>query len=45
MGSYLSDPYAYLWDVNSEEEQLERLNRAREQIRTLQNQLKLVLGE
>ena len=45
VGSYLSDPYAYLWDVNSEEEQLERLNRAREQLRTLQNQLKLVLGE
>ena len=45
VGSYLSDPHAYLWDVNSEEEQLERLHRAQEQIRTLQNQLKLVLGE
>ena len=45
VGSYLSNPNTYIYGVTSEGKQLDRLNQAQEQLRTLRNQLKLVLGE
>ena len=44
-GSYLKDPNAYICGVTSEFKQLDRLELAQEQIRTIRNQLKLLLGE
>lgn len=45
VGSYLQDPDAYIRGVTSEFKQLDRLERAQEQIRNVRNQLKLILGE
>lgn len=45
VGSYLQDPHSYIYGVSSEFGQLDRLNRAQEQIRTVRNQLRILLGE
>lgn len=45
VGSYLRAPKDYIYGVTSEFKQLDRLNQAQEQIRTVRNQLKLLLGE
>ena len=45
VGSYLKAPNAYINGITSEFKQLDRLELAQEQIRTVQNQLKLILGE
>lgn len=45
VGSYLSAPHDYIYGVTSEFKQLDRLERAQEQIRTIRTQLKLILGE
>lgn len=45
VGSYLRAPRDYIYGVTSEFKQLDRLERAQEQIRTIRTQLKLLLGE
>ena len=45
VGSYLQSPHDYIYGVTSEFKQLDRLERAQEQIRTIRTQLKLLLGE
>lgn len=45
VGSYLKAPHDYIYGVTSEFKQLDRLNQAQEQIRTVRTQLKLLLGE
>lgn len=45
VGSYLRAPHDYIYGVTSEFKQLDRLERAQEQIRTIRTQLKLLLGE
>lgn len=45
VGSYLKAPHDYIYGVTSEFKQLDRLNQAQEQIRTVRTQLKLILGE
>ena len=45
VGSYLKAPRDYIYGVTSEFKQLDRLNQAQEQIRTVRTQLKLLLGE
>ena len=45
VGSYLREPHGYIYGVTSEFKQLDRLELAQEQIRTIRNQLKLLLGE
>ena len=45
IGSYLQAPSAYICGVTSEFKQLDRLELAQEQIRTIRNQLKQLLGE
>lgn len=45
IGTYLRGPQAYICGVTSEFKQLDRLELAQEQIRTIRNQLKLLLGE
>ena len=45
IGSYLKGPHDYIYGVTSEFKQLDRLERAQEQIRTIRTQLKLILGE
>ncbi len=45
VGSYLKAPNAYINGVTSEFKQLDRLELAQEQIRTIRNQLKQLLGE
>lgn len=45
VGSYLQAPHDYIYGVTSEFKQLDRLNQAQEQIRTIRNQIRLVLGE
>jgi hypothetical protein len=45
VGSYLREPHDYIYGVTSEFKQLDRLERAQEQIRTVRTQLKLILGE
>lgn len=45
VGSYLQSPHDYIYGVTSEFKQLDRLNQAQEQIRTIRTQLKLILGE
>lgn len=45
IGSYLKAPNAYICGVTSEFKQLDRLELAQEQIRTVRNQLKQLLGE
>lgn len=44
-GSYLKAPHAYIYGVASEFKQLDRLEQAQEQVRTVRNQLKQVIGE
>lgn len=45
VGSYLRAPRDYIYGVTSEFKQLDRLELAQEQIRTIRTQLKLLLGE
>jgi hypothetical protein len=45
IGSYLQAPRDYIYGVTSEYKQLDRLERAQEQIRNIRTQLKLLLGE
>ena len=45
VGSYLHAPRDYIYGVTSEFKQLDRLELAQEQIRTIRTQLKLLLGE
>ena len=45
IGSYLRQPHDYIYGVTSEYKQLDRLEQAQEQIRTIRTQLKLLLGE
>ena len=45
IGSYLRAPRDYIYGVTSEFKQLDRLELAQEQIRTIRTQLKLLLGE
>lgn len=45
VGSYLRDPHDYIYGVTSEFKQLDRLNSALEQIGTIRNQLRLLMGE
>lgn len=45
VGSYLRAPHDYIYGVTSEFKQLDRLNQAQEQVRTVRNQLRLLLGE
>ena len=45
VGSYLRAPREYIYGVTSEFKQLDRLEQAQEQIRTVRTQLKLILGE
>ena len=45
IGSYLREPHDHIYGVTSEFKQLDRLEQAQEQIRTIRTQLKLLLGE
>lgn len=45
VSSYLQSPHDYIYGVSSEFKQLDRLNQAQDQIRTIRNQLRLLLGE
>lgn len=45
IGSYLRSPHDYIYGVTSEFKQLDRLEQAQEQIRTVRTNLKLLLGE
>jgi uncharacterized protein YPO0396 len=45
IGSYLREPHGYIYGVTSEFKQLDRLELAQEQVRTVRTQLKLLLGE
>ena len=45
IGSYLRQPHDYIYGVTSEYKQLDRLEQAQEQIRTIRTQLKQLLGE
>jgi peptidyl-tRNA hydrolase len=44
-GSSFENLYGYICGVTSEFKQLDRLEQAQEQLRTVRNQLKLLLGE